>query len=70
MLGTRWSYSTALLYKCDECFFEAGLQLILQTYIQKTKHWKLYEHALVNPIPKGYYLQENGELIAEGMKVF
>ena len=60
VLGTTWGYDQAMLFKCDECYLEAGLQVILQTFIQMSKTWKLYEHALLNPQEKGYYIQGEG----------
>ena len=56
-----------MLFKCDECYLEAGLQVILQTFIQMSKSWKLYEHALVETQPKGYYIQ--GEIEGKALKV-
>ena len=73
VLGTTWGYDQAMLFKCDECYLEAGLQVILQTFIQMTKSWKLYEHALLNPQEKGYYIpgeeaETSSDVISEGKK--
>ena len=58
MLGTKWSYAKVLLHKCDESFVEAGLQVILQTFILMTKQWKVYR-ALFFGQQKGYYQPGN-----------
>ena len=60
VLGTTWGYEEAMLFKSDECFLEAGPQVILGTFIQMSQGWKLYEHVLIKALPKAYYVQGDG----------
>ena len=56
VMGTCWSNEKAMVHKCDESYLEAGVQLILQTFILMTKQWRIYT-ALLSKQQKGYYLQ-------------
>ena len=37
--GIEWSYEKAMICKGYECSLEAGLQVLLQTYIQMRTGW-------------------------------
>ena len=54
MFGEEWNYMVALEAKALEGFYESGLQLILQTYIQKQTNWPLIQ-PLLGPREKGVY---------------
>ena len=66
VLGTTWGYEEAMHFKCDECFLEAGPQVILGTFIQMSQGWKLYEHVFIQALPKGYYVLGDGLSDPEG----
>ena len=39
MMGVNWSYEFAILSKGYECCLEAGLQTLIQVYIQMRTGW-------------------------------
>ena len=56
LLGQNWDYMVAMEHKAYEGFFESGLQLILQTYIQQRTNWPSFE-PLLGAREKGIFFQ-------------
>ena len=54
VLGVQWSYADGITGKALEGFFEAGLQLMVQIYVQHQTMWPSIQPLLGNK-RKGFY---------------
>ena len=57
--GTKYDFSTALHYKAKEGFYEAGLQLIMQMYIQLRWSFEGIFNLLITSKPRAFLHKKN-----------
>ena len=55
LFGRKWSFEQAVVFKAQEGFLEAGLQVLLQTYIHLKTDWILMKY-FSGYVERGVYL--------------